>query len=234
MSALVDSVKQSILGQIFRGTFPPGSNLRESKLAKEFDVSQATVREALQSLERDGLVTREAHVGTTVIRLTPKDIRERVELRCILEIRAALEAAKRMGDPEIEELERRRQLMGAFVEKDLYYEEAQADLDFHRYVWTCSGNQTLCDVLERLTVPLRAFVSVMRASGMERLSDVVASHEPLVEALRCGDPAKIEAAFLEGARSTYLDFIDGRGSRNQQAVAFGWLAGAAALPAPDL
>jgi len=227
MSELVDSLKKRTLVDIFNGRFPPGSNLREARLAKEFGVSQSTVREMLQSLERDGLVTREPNVGTTVVRLTPKDIRERVELRCLLEVRAALEAAKRMGLAEFEELERRRELMGSYVEKDLYYEEAQADLDFHRYVWACSGNQTLCDLLERLTVPLLAFVSVMRASGLEHLSDVVPSHEPMVEALRTGDSARIEDVFREGARSTYLNFMESRENRMQQAVAFGWLSGPA-------
>jgi DNA-binding GntR family transcriptional regulator len=225
MSNLVDSVKQKLLGHIFSGKFPPGSNLREARLAKEFGVSQATVRAVLQSLESDGLATREANVGTTVIRLTPKDIRERVELRCLLEVRAALEAARQMGPVEFEELERRWRQMGSFIEKNLYYEEAQADLDFHRYVWACSGNQMLCGLLERLTVPLLAFVSVVRASGLEHLTDVVPSHEPMVEALRSGDPAKIEAAFYEGARSTYLDFFETRGSKVQRAVAFGWLSG---------
>jgi DNA-binding GntR family transcriptional regulator len=225
MTSLVDSVKKRVLELIFNGKFPPGSNLREARLAREFGVSQATIRAVLQALESDGLVTREANVGTTVIRLTPKDIRERVELRCLLEVRAALEASKRMGPTEFEELERRRKQMGLFVERDLYYEEAQADLDFHRYVWICSENQMLHNLLERLTVPLLAFVSVLRASGLEHLSEVVPSHEPMVEALRTGDPAEIEAAFSEGARSTYLDFIESRGNRLQQAVAFGWLTG---------
>src|SRR5580693_1502636 len=112
MSSLVDSVKQNVLGRIFTGKFPPGSNLREARLAKDFGVSQATVRAVLQSLESDGLVTREPNVGTTVIRLTPKDIRERVELRRMLEVRAALEASKRMGPSEFDELERRRRQMG--------------------------------------------------------------------------------------------------------------------------
>lgn len=224
MSGLVDTLKQNLLGNIFSGKFPPGSNLREARLATEFGVSQATVRAALQSLESNGLVVREANVGTTVIRLTPRDIRERVELRSLLEVRAAQEAAKRMGPAELEELERRRQWMGAFVEKDLYYEEAQADLDFHRHVWACSDNPTLCTVLERLTVPLLAFFSVIRASGLQRLSDVVASHEPMVEALRSRDPERIETAFRDGAESAYTDFIEPRGSRLQQAVAFGWLS----------
>jgi DNA-binding GntR family transcriptional regulator len=226
MSVLVDSIKNKILGQIFSGVSAPGSSLREARLAKDFGVSQATVREALQSLERDGLVTREPNIGSTVTRLTPKDIRERVQLRRMLEVQAATEATKHMGPAEFEELERRRTRMGSFIEKDLYYEEAQADLDFHRYVWACSGNQTLCSVLERLTVPLLAFVSVMRASGLERLSDVVPSHEPMIQALRSGDPAKIDAAFSEGAQSTYLDFISDAGrNRIQQAVAFGWMGG---------
>lgn len=211
MSTLVDSVKNKVLGKIFNGAFAPGSSMREARLARDFGVSQATVREALLSLERDGLVTREPNIGTTVTRLTTKDIRERVQLRRTLEVQAALEAAKHMGPHEFAELEWLLARMGSFIEQDLYYEEAQADLDFHRYIWACSGNQTLSSVLERLTVPLLAFVSVMRASGMQRLSDVIPSHQPMIDALRSGDPEKIDSAFREGAQSTYLDFISEAG-----------------------
>ena len=43
----------------------------------------------------------------TVTRLTPREVRERVELRALLEVRAGEEASRRMGDEEFAELEMR-------------------------------------------------------------------------------------------------------------------------------
>lgn len=207
---------------IFEGKYAPGTALREIRIAKELGVSQATIRESLQKLEHAGLVVRVPNIGTTVVRLTSKDVRERVELRAELEIRAAKLAAQRMGEEEYSELERRLQVLTAAVESDKHYEAAQADLAFHSYIWHCSGNQTLAAILEHLTVPLFAFVSLLRHSGFEHLPDVVASHEPLLEALRSGDAARIEVAFEQGATHSYRDFMDAGGA-SRRAFAFGLL-----------
>lgn len=220
--SLADRTVNHLLQAIFDGTYPPGANLREMRIAREQGVSQATVREALQHLEAAGLVTREPNVGTTVTRLSPREVRERVELRALLEVRAAQEAAARMGDEEFEELERRLAELGKAIQSDSYYEAAQADLDFHRYIWSCSGNETLCRMLNQLTVPLLAFVSVLRASGLQHLVDVTAAHEPLVSALKSSDPAVIVEVFARAAASSYEEFMDLTPS-SRRAQAFGMM-----------
>lgn len=220
--SLAGEVVHRLLEDIFNGVYPPGERLRELRIAQELGVSQATVREALHQLESSGLVTRHSNVGTTVTRLTPKEIRERVELRVMLEVRAAFLAAGRMGEEEFAELERRLAALGSAIVRDSYYEAAQADLNFHRWVWKCSGNETLCRVLEQVAVPLFAFISVLRASGLQHLADVTAAHEPLVAALRSGDPVRIEEAFTRGATGFYEEFMVETPS-SRRAQAFGML-----------
>jgi DNA-binding GntR family transcriptional regulator len=215
-----DAAAESLRAAIFEGRHSPGTALREIRIAKELGVSQATVREALQKLEREGLVARTPNIGTSVVRLSPKDIRERVELRADLEVQAALLAAKAMGPEEYRELEKRLRALTQAVKEDRYYESSQADFEFHRYVWQCSGNATLTSVLEQLTLPLFAFVSLIRHAGFEHLPDVVAAHEPLIAALKNGKAAKVEAAFRLGATHSYREFMNvGGGSR--KAFAFG-------------
>jgi DNA-binding GntR family transcriptional regulator len=222
MAAKTAEIEAALKEAIFQGKYPPGTPLREIRLAKELGVSQATVRESLQRLENAGLVARVPNIGTTVVRLSPKDIRERVELRAMLEVRAALAAAERMGPEDFEELERRLAALTRAVEGDLHYEGAQADLDFHRYVWRCSGNATLAVILEQVTVPLIAFVSLLRHNGFQHLPDVVAAHEPLVAALRSRDQHQIETAFCEGATSSYREFIED-GMPSRKALAYGFI-----------
>ena len=220
------SRSESIVGRlreaIFDGRYPPGTPLREIKLAREMAVSQATIRESLQKLENAGLVVRVPNIGTTVVRLTPRDIRERVELRAELEVWAAKKAAQRMSENDCLELERLLQVLMTAVKADRYYEAAQADLAFHRYVWGCSGSQTLATTLEHLTVPLLAFVSLLRHTGFEHLPDVVAAHEPLIAALRSGDEVRIEEEFREGATQSYRQFMEAGGS-SRKAFAFGYM-----------
>ncbi|MDZ7638694.1 MAG: hypothetical protein U5J83_10695 [Bryobacterales bacterium] len=75
---------------------------------------------------------------------------------------------------------------------------------------------------EQLTVPLMAFVSVLRATGVQHLAEVTESHELLVAALRSKDPARIAEAFAHGASSSYEDFMDIT-PMSQRAQAFGML-----------
>lgn len=207
---------------IFEGKYPPGTALREIRIAREMDVSQATIRESLQRLEHAGLVVRVANIGTTVVRLTPHDIRERVELRSELEVWAAKQASARMTEENYLELGIKLQALTTAVEADKHYEGAQADLAFHRYVWQCSGNQTLAATLEQVTVPLLAFVSLLRHTGFAHLPDLVAAHEPLVEALRSRDCEHIEKAFRAGATESYREFMD-TGGASRRAFAFGFM-----------
>ncbi|MCW5964827.1 MAG: GntR family transcriptional regulator [Bryobacterales bacterium] len=227
--SLVDYAADRLREAIFDGGYPPGSNLRELRIAKELGISQSTVREALQRLESAGLVTRQANIGTTVTRLTPQEVRERVELRVKLEVQAAQAASRLMGAAEFEQLEQRLAALSAAIVVDSYYEAVQADLEFHRCVWRCSGNRTLAMVLDHVTVPLLAFVSMMRASGLEHLVDVTAAHEPLIQALRTGDDTEIEQAFTKGATSFYEEFM-GLNSATRRARAFGMMDSGPSAP----
>ena len=218
----VDATVTRLREGIFEGKFPPGASLRELSIARELSVSQATIREALRHLEHSGLIIRKPNIGSTVVRLSSKDIAERIALRASLETMAAQLAAPQMGGAEFTELYRRLQILDAAVQSNSYYEAAQADLDFHRYIWKCSGNETLARVLEFVTVPLLAFMSIVRSQGFQRLDSVVQAHEPLIVALRSGEAEEIRRNFELAATSGYQPFLSG-GPESAAAKAFGFL-----------
>ena len=64
--SLRECVEDRIRAAIFSGKLRPGDALREMHLARELQVSQATVREALLHLQHAGLVTRTPNAGTIV------------------------------------------------------------------------------------------------------------------------------------------------------------------------
>src|SRR5262245_15332610 len=103
--SLSDDVSDALREAIFSGRFRPGSALREMHLAKELDVSQKTVRDALVKLGRYGLVVRVPNKETTVTRYTQREVRQRLTLRATLEEIAALEAAKLMKESDYAALE---------------------------------------------------------------------------------------------------------------------------------
>jgi len=70
----------------------PGESLVEAEVARTLGVSTTPVREALQRLGQDGLVTLHRFRGATVIELADADIQEIYELRQVLEPLAAQSA----------------------------------------------------------------------------------------------------------------------------------------------
>lgn len=62
---LAARARAEILGAIFEGRFE-GKLPSEDKLAAMLNISRTTVRTALQSLERDGVVTRQRAIGTLI------------------------------------------------------------------------------------------------------------------------------------------------------------------------
>jgi len=191
---------------IFSGELRPGDAIREAHMARALHVSQPTVREALLQLEHAGLVTRSPQRETVVTRLTSEDIRERAALRVLLESEAAIAAAPRMGPEEFEILDQKLEAIHEALAKDSYHEFVAADLDFHRQIWEFSGNRTLAKVLEIITVPLFAFLSIQRSRVLKDLAHIVRSHDPIAAALRAGDAAAIREAFRQHIDSSYRNF----------------------------
>ncbi len=85
--SLSAQVAESIREAIFSGELKPGQVLRELGLAKNMNVSQATVREALSHLEHYGLVVRTPNRSTSVTSLSREDVQNRASIWLTLESR---------------------------------------------------------------------------------------------------------------------------------------------------
>ncbi|GAT73779.1 regulatory protein GntR HTH [Microbacterium sp. HM58-2] len=98
---LADAVFQHIGAQIVEGVLAPGHRIRDVDVAEELHVSRTPVREALQRLERLGLVTMYPSRYTEVTEVTPEVVAQSLEF-------AGYQAgnACRMGLPRLSEQER--------------------------------------------------------------------------------------------------------------------------------
>ena len=73
---------------ILEGRFAPGQRLVERNLCELTGVSRTAVREALRSLEAEGLVVNVPNRGPTVARLTRRDAEDIYTVRALLEVKA--------------------------------------------------------------------------------------------------------------------------------------------------
>src|SRR4051794_41901416 len=94
---LRDQIKDAIVERILDGVYGPGERIVEIRVAQEFGVSQAPVREALRELELLRLVVSEPFRGARVREVTAEELAEIYPVRAALEEVAARGAAERMG-----------------------------------------------------------------------------------------------------------------------------------------
>ncbi len=181
---LRDQIKDALLQRILQGTYAPGERIVEIRVAQEFGVSQAPVREALRELEILRLIESEPFRGARVRGVRPEEVAEIYPVRAALEEVAARAAAPRLDgrvQPLAEELEGMR---AAAADGDLHRFVAH-DVGFHRGFVVASGNRTLIDVWESLHVDLRTRLTLIQRHGS--LSEVAERHVPVMEALDAGD-----------------------------------------------
>src|SRR5215510_15775588 len=98
-----DWVYERLRARILDGQHKADGRLRLTELAREFQISEMPVREALRMLQRDGLVRMENHRGATVVNLSWEHGAEIVSMRMHLEALALREATGRHSSHAIGE-----------------------------------------------------------------------------------------------------------------------------------
>ncbi|OPJ59306.1 GntR family transcriptional regulator [Clostridium chromiireducens] len=100
-----DQAYTSIKDMIFNGILKPGDRIYESKIASEFQISRSPVREAIRSLEKDGLILISDKSKITVYQPTKEDIENIYECRQALESQAVRLTTRKASDSELERIE---------------------------------------------------------------------------------------------------------------------------------
>ena len=184
-----DHIRDVLVARILDGTYPPGMQLKELSLAREFNVSQAPIREALRELEGSGLVMSERYRGTRVRGADFQEMRESYELRATLEVRA-VELAIPLAPETLSELENCLRLMKSAVQKsdvESYIVEA---LRLHRHLIVASHNRTFVSVWDSLHWDVRGRIAVERfARQGGGFVSLIELHEQLLGKIRAQDVA---------------------------------------------
>ncbi|XQW86951.1 GntR family transcriptional regulator [Thalassotalea piscium] len=190
-----DKVFQQMQVAIVEGEIAAGSKISEPELAKQFQISRSTLREALNRLEKCHLIERKANIGSRVIECTIKGLLDIYVVREALEGMACRQAALNMTNEEIADI--KKVLAKHAASKDLqngvaYYQE-QGDLDFHYRVILGSHNQELINILCGQLYHLVRMYRCQFGMNSPRASKAFTEHSRIVEAIaeRDGELAEL-------------------------------------------
>ena len=187
-----DLVYAQLRRSIVMSHYGPGERLNPQDLANKFGVSITPVREALQMLDQEGLVSTKPRSGYFVTHLTLKELLDWFELREVLEVGAIERAAVRISDEQLKELEEAHAGYSGEDEESVerYVSENKR---LHCLIAEASGNQQLTEMLGHVHDRLARFIAVGHSGQMM----MGFSHEALIEALRARDPAMARQAMIE-------------------------------------
>ncbi len=180
-TVLRDEIKKLIVERILDGTYPPGSRVVESQLAREFGTSQAPVREALRDLEGMNLVESAPHKGARVRREDRKRYLQAYPVRAALEDLAGREAASGISDAGLAELQVELDAMRTAARENDLKSHLRHDIRFHEVIIEAAGNMVLLDVWHSLRVEPGVFISAVKMDLDLRL--IAEMHSPIFRAL---------------------------------------------------
>lgn len=192
------AVGARIRSDIISGVLAPGTKLRETALAKQYAVSRIPVREALRSLEAEGLVESRPYVGSVVAPSPIEDAEDLFEIRIVLESATARRAAKRAAaladgeEPDPRWRAVRKEIndileAGEVVIADGRFEElAMLNMRFHFAIAELSGSLSLISLLRQISGKIEWLYSL---NVSRRGSRAWPEHRAILAAIDAGQEA---------------------------------------------
>jgi DNA-binding FadR family transcriptional regulator len=229
---LSHEIVDRLMEQISSGMFLPGDTLpSERELTAQFGVGRPAVREALQTLERLGLISISHGERARVVAPTPHSVIDQIGLsarhllatspgtledlkqaRLLFEVGVVRLAAERATPSHVARLRKRLAEQKASarpgpagLRKDLFLEK---DMAFHREIASISDNSVLTAVGESMLNWLATFhTGLLRVRGAEQLT--LDEHAAILDRIAANDPqgaADAMTRHLSRASELYRQF----------------------------
>lgn len=227
---LRDAIRQRLL--------PPGMPLVQAALAEALGVSRIPVREALQYLASEGLVTF-AEEGARVTSLRPDEVHELWSLRALLEPALADAIVRNAGPAELARFRRLVEAMEGARDGDAWSELNYA---FHTELYAVARLPHFAAAARRVLTLIEPYsrVAVDRLEGRPAAQ---AEHRDMLAALEAGDAARLRETLERHstrARELLVEYAEGEeaeptpaGSTSEAARAFAARLFAPARPAGE-
>jgi DNA-binding GntR family transcriptional regulator len=188
---LREHVYTGVKTAIISGDFQPGKRLIEERLAADMTTSRTPVREAIQKLEKEGLIFRLPRGGFAVKAVTEAEVEEVLGLRSVLEGYVGYLATSRITDHEMRQLE---EIIAQEDEclKNLNVDEfIRLDGEFHDVLYKAAKNARLYALLHDLRDYMYRYrVIILRYQRKPHLA--VQDHKQMLASMKAKSPRQVE------------------------------------------
>jgi len=221
---LYEEIVEQIKRLLTEGKLKPGDKLlAERDMAEQFQVSRASVREAIRTLEMLGIIDIRPGEGTFIRDTETDDIirplamflaversslLDMFEMRRIFETATAGMAAQRATEEELDQIEAMLENMRERLNVQDPARGEEFDAAFHYAVAEATHNSLLTKLFKTVSEEFAKANSVARRqlyqSGEENAQKIIDQHTEILDAIRARSPEAASAAML-----SHLLFAEG-------------------------
>jgi GntR family transcriptional regulator, trigonelline degradation regulator len=190
---------EKLRGAIITGHFSGGDRLVERALCDQLGVSRSIVREAIRTLEVEGLVENIARTGPIVARLDWPGAAQIYNIRMLLEADAAAACARLVTDDIATQLRMAFTTITAMVSTGNSAQLYQATTEFYQVIFTSAGHHLAWEIVQRLNGRISRLRALTLASTNRRTSGP-AHMARICDAICKGDAKAASAAVQDHLR----------------------------------
>ncbi len=188
---LREQVYKTLKNTILIGGLQPKKRLIEEKLADEMGTSRTPVREAIQKLEKEGLIHKLPRGGYAVSIVTDEDIEEVFGIRSVLEGYAGYLAASRATEDDIKALEEIVRKEEECLKENNTEEIIQLNTEFHDRLYKAAKSSKLYTIINDLRDYIYRYrIIIFRYSGMAEIS--INDHKDMIGLMKEKSAVQVE------------------------------------------
>lgn len=199
-------VRERIRQDILSGHFQSGVRIKMADLSSRYGVSQMPIREALQQLQGEGLVTIAPNRGASVRRVDEAFIRNVYDIGIALEAMLVRRAIAVITDSDMFALYGIQTRYEAAVQQGNAAVAFDANLELHETVYGIAGNPEALGILRRRTELLQGLRHRF-GYGPDRQEQIIREHRQLLRALDHRDVALASQIIEEHVEHAKQDLI---------------------------
>jgi len=188
---LREQVHKKLKESILNGMLPPNKRLIEEKIAAEMETSRTPVREAMQKLEKEGLIHKLPRGGYAISIITMDDIEEVFGIRSILEGYAAYLATLRVKDEDLQALEQIVKREEECLKRKDTDQLVKLNTEFHESLYKAARSAKLYAIINDLRDYIYRFrIIIFRYSDMAAIS--IRDHQDMIALMKAKKASRVE------------------------------------------
>ena len=218
---LSDQAYEALRDSILRRELLPGRRLDLDDLQQRLVVSRTPLKEAINRLATEGLVTVVPRRGSYVTELTPQGVAERFDARQVLEIGAVDQIVANLTEEHVDHLRQLYAEWHSLIMPDGaisdYFRFLDKDREFHRSTIFVTGNHLLLEVYDGLNLNLQMAV-VFYPMQDRRLDAVDQEHRQILESLEARDKRALKSAIRNHIQGSKRALIGAIGAKDRNGI----------------